>query len=79
MAAEAHRVAAQYRAERDRLIRQLRSEDPRRWSYGALAAGLGCSRELIALVVKRKRWSQESPVSFLAASTCRHPGRPSRA
>ena len=54
-AAEADRLAAQYRAERDRLIHQLRDEDPKRWSYGALAAALGCSRELIALVVKRRR------------------------
>jgi len=55
MAAEADRVAEQYRAERDRLIHQLRDEDPQRWSYGALAAALGCSRELIAMIVKRKR------------------------
>lgn len=54
-AAEADRIAEQYRAERDRLIHQLRDEDPQRWSYGALAAALGCSRELIALIVKRRR------------------------
>jgi hypothetical protein len=54
-AAEADRIAEQYRAERDRLIYQLRDEDSQRWSYGALAAALGCSRELIALIVKRRR------------------------
>lgn len=54
-AAEADETAARYRAERDRLIHQLRDEDPGRWSYGALAAALGCSRELVALVVKRHR------------------------
>jgi len=54
-AAEADRLAEQCRAERDRLIHQLRSEDPKRWSYGALGAAVGCSRELIALIVKRKR------------------------
>ena len=31
--------------ERDRLILQLRAEDPQRWSYTALASALGCSRE----------------------------------
>ena len=54
-AAEADRLAAQSRAERDRLILQLRAEDPARWSYTALADALGCSRELIALVVRRHR------------------------
>ena len=54
-AAEADERAARLREERDRLIRQLREEDPKRWSYGALAAALGCSRELVALVLKRNR------------------------
>jgi hypothetical protein len=53
-AAEADAVAARHRAERDRLIRQLRDDDPARWSYGALAKAIGCSRELVALVLKRK-------------------------
>lgn len=52
-AADADRVAAQFRAERDRLILQLRAEDPVRWSYSAVAAALGCSRELVALVCRR--------------------------
>ena len=51
---EAERRAADLRAERDRLIRQLRAEDEKRWSYGALAKAIGCSRELIAQVVKRR-------------------------
>ncbi|QIK73862.1 hypothetical protein G7070_07105 [Propioniciclava coleopterorum] len=54
LAAETEALASRQRAERDRLIRQLRAEDPQHWSYGALASALGCSRELIALVVKRK-------------------------
>lgn len=53
-ALEADELAARQRAERDALIRRLRDEDPARWSYGALASALGCSRELIALVVKRR-------------------------
>lgn len=54
-AAEADQLAAHYRAERDRLIHQLRAEDPQRWSYGAIAAATGCSRELVALILKRSR------------------------
>lgn len=54
-AAEADAVAARCRAERDRLIRVLRAEDAERWSYGTLAQALGCSRELVALVLKRKK------------------------
>ena len=53
-AVEADELAARQRVERDALIRRLREEDPKRWSYGALAAAIGCSRELIALVVKRE-------------------------
>ena len=52
--AEAERRAARLRAERDRLIRQLRDEDSERWSYGALAKVIGCSRELVAQVAKRR-------------------------
>lgn len=44
--------AARHRRQRDRLIRQLRAEDPRRWTYAALAAAVGCSPELAAFVVK---------------------------
>jgi len=57
-AAEADEVAARYRLERDRLILQLRAEDPARWSYASLAAALGCSRELVALVSRRARWAE---------------------
>ena len=54
-AAEADELAARHRAERDRLILALRAEDPSRWSYGTLAQALGCSRELVALVLRRSR------------------------
>lgn len=52
-AAEADELAARYRRERDRLIHGLRADDPAHWSYTALAAAIGCSRELIALVTRR--------------------------
>ena len=53
-AAEAEALAARQRAERERIMRQVRADDPKRWSYGALAKALGCSRELVALVIKRQ-------------------------
>lgn len=52
-ALEADELAARQRSERDELILRLRADDPKRWSYSALASALGCSRELIALVVRR--------------------------
>ena len=45
--------AARYRAERDEIIDRLRRAEPERWSYTALARALGCSRELIAQIVRR--------------------------
>jgi hypothetical protein len=36
-----------HRAERDRLVRELRRSDPAVWSYGKLAKAIGVSRELI--------------------------------
>jgi hypothetical protein len=39
--------AARHRAERDRLIREVREDDPDEWSYGNLGRGVGCSRELV--------------------------------
>ena len=61
-AREAHRAslalleqAGQERERRDHLIRQLRAEDPARWTYAALAKAVGCSPELVAVIVKADR------------------------
>jgi hypothetical protein len=35
----------------DALVRRLRAEDPARWSYGALAGAVGCSPELIRVIL----------------------------
>jgi hypothetical protein len=51
-ATEARELANRYQDQRDRLIVQLRSEDPARWSYSALAKAVGVSPELIAAIVK---------------------------
>jgi ribosome-binding protein aMBF1 (putative translation factor) len=51
-AAEALALAERHRQQRDVLIRQARQDDPGRWSYSALAAAIGCSKELIAAIVK---------------------------
>lgn len=53
-AAEALALAERHRQQRDALVRRAREQDPGRWSYGALAAALGCSKELIAAIVKRR-------------------------
>jgi AraC-like DNA-binding protein len=44
--------AARHRGQRDHLVRQLRAEDPRQWTYPALAAAVGCSPELIAHIIR---------------------------
>lgn len=44
--------AAREREQRDRLVRDLRQDDPAAWTYGALARAVGCSPELIAYIVK---------------------------
>lgn len=46
--------AAQHREARDRLVRALRADDPATWSYGRLAKAVGCSAELIAVIVKTR-------------------------
>lgn len=47
--------AGREREQRDRLIRQVRDDDPARWSYGALAKAVGCSRELVAYIIAGRR------------------------
>ena len=53
LAAEAGRSAGLHRERRDHLVRQLRAEDPDRWSYSALARAVEVSPELIAYIVKQ--------------------------
>jgi AraC-like DNA-binding protein len=52
LAGDAGQLAEQHRTQRNRLIRQLRAENPQRWTYPALAAAVGCSPELVAAIVK---------------------------
>jgi hypothetical protein len=44
--------AADKRTARDELVRQLRSQDPNHWTYARLGREIGCSAELIALIVR---------------------------
>jgi ribosome-binding protein aMBF1 (putative translation factor) len=53
-AAEALELAERHRQQRDALIRRARAQDPQRWSYNALAAAVGCSKELIAAIIKNR-------------------------
>lgn len=67
LAGESEQLASQHRSRRDRLIRQLRAEDPQRWTYPALAAAVKCSPELVAAIVKgRVRAKEESYDSDIA-------------
>lgn len=52
--------AARHRRQRDELVRALRRDDPQRWSYAALAKAVGCSRELIAVIVKQNSGERKS-------------------
>jgi hypothetical protein len=45
-------LAERHRQQRDALIHRARKDDPGRWSYNVLAAVIGCSKELIAAIVK---------------------------
>jgi hypothetical protein len=58
-ARQAHRLAgadarraADQRARRDALVRELRAEDPELWTYSRLAAQVGCSTELVGKIVR---------------------------
>ena len=61
--ARAHHLAAQAaeddaaraRASRDELVRLLRGEDPRFWTYKRLAEAVGCSPELIVKIIRPQR------------------------
>ncbi len=48
-------TAEMHRERRDQLVRALRAEDPKVWSYSALAKAVGCSPELVAHIIKKPR------------------------
>lgn len=59
LARENHRMSAtdeasakSHREQRDAIVRQLRSEDPATWTLSRLAKAVGCSKELIAYILK---------------------------
>lgn len=43
-----------HRRQRNALVRALRNEDPEKWTYAHLAKSVGCSKELIALIIKQE-------------------------
>jgi hypothetical protein len=60
-AREAHRLskvadvlAARHRDQRNHLVRVLRTEDPKRWTYTALAVAVGITPELVAAIIQRR-------------------------
>lgn len=54
LAAEDEQRAAGHRDLRDRMVRLLRAEDPRFWTYPRLAEAVGCSPELIAHIIRTR-------------------------
>jgi hypothetical protein len=54
-AADAGKLADRHRAQRDRLVRQLRADDPAYWTYARLAGAVGCSPELVAVIIRDYR------------------------
>jgi len=54
LAGESDRSARQHREQRDWLVRSLRADD-HPLTYEKLAAGIGCSPELIAYIVTGRR------------------------
>lgn len=57
-AARTNHEADVHRSQRDQLVRALRAEDPQRWSYNQLAKAVGCSKELIRLILRGSASSQ---------------------
>lgn len=60
VAAQLHQQAAglteqsrQSRVARDAIIRALRASDPKTWTMGNLAAAVGCSKELVAHILRQ--------------------------
>jgi hypothetical protein len=48
------------RNSRDAIVRELRAEDPKQWTLSRLADAVGCSKELIAYIVKTEETNGES-------------------
>lgn len=70
MSLEEELTARRYREQRDRLVRLLRREDPGTWTLTKLAREVGCSKELIAHILRQP----ERP----AVLGCVAPGRRAR-
>jgi hypothetical protein len=54
LAGEFGQLARQHRDQRDQLVRELRAEDSQKWTYPALARGVGISPELVAKIIRTR-------------------------
>ncbi|HEY1705535.1 MAG TPA: hypothetical protein VGG75_38105 [Trebonia sp.] len=59
-AASSDSEARRRRATRDHIVRRLRAADPVTWTLGALAREIGCSKELIAHIVRQEEPGEHS-------------------
>jgi AraC-like DNA-binding protein len=64
--------ASRFRRLRDELVGVLRESDPERWTMGALAREVGCSKELIAYILRERARRQ----GVTASSSGRPGSRP---
>lgn len=48
-------AAGRERLLRNQIVKTLRTEDPKKWTYGALADAVGCSEELIRKIISPQR------------------------
>lgn len=51
-------AAGRERLLRNQIVKTLRTEDPKKWTYGALADAVGCSEELIRKIISPQRRGQ---------------------
>lgn len=75
-AAESERLAGMHREQRDRMIRQLRAEEPGRWSYPKLAKAVGCSPQLIAYIIQGRRGPRGTEPSTAPGGSAHRATRP---
>jgi hypothetical protein len=60
-------LARAERRRRDELVWELHTENPRAWSLAVLAEAVGCSKELVAHIVRERRKREQGDGACPAA------------
>lgn len=61
-----------FRALRNQIVRELRAQDPEHWTMSTLAKGVGCSKELIAHILKFAEAASEDAAALRLRPVQRH-------